>query len=829
MRLGALRTTTLFAGVLLVPMLASGNLIVPSSLAEQRGAAGTTTEMSGEEQRLLDLELQGLLDQIVFEPISPGGAQRPDEALRTAENLAEARRLWLNRVAGARSRTEFVPARRPSIVGQEALAPRRFSFGAKEEYAPRNVEQVYKPTSHVDAHTPLPEESADSFALPSGWGHAEARNACGLSARQEWLHRMVAVEPQGNRVSSPVQGASSVPGAGSPRVGGVSVLNAGIDASPELPDDFQRQLLVPIRFEFQEGSLRVVAPTQAQTPDFFSFAPATPHASAVSTLHIGPFHWLDPLIYFDLRVAYDWVINEGDWVIRGDQARVWVHAGIRQEGRLTVADGALLAKATGAIVNNGLLYVTNGATFVDASIINARSSDAWIYVDTASSITATRSFVTGQRSGVTGTVVVSNGSHLQAGTNQRVDLTVGSQGYGIVEATDSTIGITGALIVGERNGGGGEVHLLGNAQLWAEDVILAEHVNATAELTMENGSSMSGRNLVVGSKGSATLSAVDSALDFTGSVTISDHTLSTSAVVLDNSSFSVDGDVRMGTKNLSTASFAALNGSQVEIGGNLAVGGHASADTLFAIESGSSADMGGSVNVAANSTLRADHGALEIGGGLQVSGALEASAATLSMAADLTLGANSSISGLNGTEMIVGGNFISDITDPDRFDLTGTTVMFDSATATSHTLSVAGADYGPSMSGYVDNFSFYALRLGAGHSLTLQDVNGAGGALYVRILDLADGLGQLGDLVTNGLNIYYDPTAPENAYLMGETHDLDIAWLIPIPEPTSGFLLLFGLASLLVARCKTTASCIMESTDRETPRTSPHTREGVRV
>ncbi|MBN1393871.1 MAG: hypothetical protein JW959_02415 [Pirellulales bacterium] len=81
----------------------------------------------------------------------------------------------------------------------------------------------------------------------------------------------------------------------------------------------------------------------------------------------------------------------------------------------------------------------------------------------------------------------------------------------------------------------------------------------------------------------------------------------------------------------------------------------------------------------------------------------------------------------------------------------------------------------------------------------MQDGNGTpGGAQYVREVLLADGLDQIADIAGNGLNLYYGPTRPENAYLRGQSYSLiGGGMLIPVPE--LGTLALLAAALLCLA------------------------------
>ncbi len=113
-----------------------------------------------------------------------------------------------------------------------------------------------------------------------------------------------------------------------------------------------------------------------------------------------------------------------------------------------------------------------------------------------------------------------------------------------------------------------------------------------------------------------------------------------------------------------------------------------------------------------------------------------------------------------------------------------------------HVLRHAGQDLGATPDGFVDNFAWGELGLASGESLVLQ-----GGALYVRVIDLEDGVGQVGSISSNGQNIYYDAAEPGNAYLGGQTHALSSGGdLIPVPEPS--LLLGLGAGVLLLSRLR---------------------------
>jgi hypothetical protein len=116
------------------------------------------------------------------------------------------------------------------------------------------------------------------------------------------------------------------------------------------------------------------------------------------------------------------------------------------------------------------------------------------------------------------------------------------------------------------------------------------------------------------------------------------------------------------------------------------------------------------------------------------------------------------------------------------------------ASSNAHTLSVAGSDLGgDTLNGYANNFAWGTLQLDSGQSLILQDGNATpGGALYVDVVSLAEGLGQINDITGNGLNVYYNGNDPANAYLGGQTYPLANGGALIAATPEPG-----GLAGLL--------------------------------
>ena len=166
---------------------------------------------------------------------------------------------------------------------------------------------------------------------------------------------------------------------------------------------------------------------------------------------------------------------------------------------------------------------------------------------------------------------------------------------------------------------------------------------------------------------------------------------------------------------------------------------------------------------------------------------------------NLSVGEKGALVGGRGDRFIISGSLVTTSQEEDRWETSLSELRFNGGDG-SHMLGVTGSDAGYSDAGFSRNFAWGILSLGAGDRLTLTDADAAGGALYVNILNLEGGVGQIGSIESGGLNVYYDPRSAENSYLGGRSYDLSGGGrLAPVPEP-SGLLLLAGGAWFVASR-----------------------------
>lgn len=173
---------------------------------------------------------------------------------------------------------------------------------------------------------------------------------------------------------------------------------------------------------------------------------------------------------------------------------------------------------------------------------------------------------------------------------------------------------------------------------------------------------------------------------------------------------------------------------------------------------------------------------------------------------DLVIGSAGYLVGGPGDRFFVSGDFVSASTANTSWSTGEAYLEFRTGLDAQHAFHVTGAELGPSPSGYADNFAWGTLHVAAGNQLELFDGNATpGAALYAGEVT---GAALSGSNVTNisgadGVNVYYQPDLPGNAYLGGAVYDFGgSGQLRPIaapPVPAASPVATGALAALLLA------------------------------
>lgn len=267
------------------------------------------------------------------------------------------------------------------------------------------------------------------------------------------------------------------------------------------------------------------------------------------------------------------------------------------------------------------------------------------------------------------------------------------------------------------------------------------------------------------------------------------HTVSNS--IINNGNYNVSGGVLEIHGGIDNNSTIALTGGTTTVNGNVtnSVSGKIEVAQSPVIFTG---------DVVNNGQFKSTHTTVTFTGTYTENGAY-ISDPSINNFTNLIIGSSGHLIGGTGDEWHITSSFENHSQQNTLWDTLNAGLFFDGSGM--KYLYMAGADYGQSPLGFINNFAFESLNLASGVELNILDGNATlGAALYVQLIDLGGGLNQLNDIHSD-YNIYYNPTLAGNAFLRGSTYTLDGGGLLApaIPEPQFYVMLLAGLGLLCFA------------------------------
>ncbi|MBX9637001.1 MAG: PEP-CTERM sorting domain-containing protein [Nitrosomonas sp.] len=253
-----------------------------------------------------------------------------------------------------------------------------------------------------------------------------------------------------------------------------------------------------------------------------------------------------------------------------------------------------------------------------------------------------------------------------------------------------------------------------------------------------------------------------------------------------------------GAYNLSGGAFEAgaidNSGTITQTGGTMTVNGNVTNAAVGKIEiaHGPAVFSGDVVN---NGQFKSTHTTVTFTGNYTENG-VYISDPSVNNFTNLIIGASGYLVGGLGDEWHITGSFENHSSQNMLWNTTDADLFFDGSGMKDFYL--AGANLGASKLGFSNNFAFGSLHLASGVELTVLDGNVIpDAAMYVDLVSLGGGIDQLSHIHSD-FNIYYDPTAAGNEYLLGKTYALDGSGVLApaVPEPETYAMLLFGLSVL---------------------------------
>lgn len=530
-------------------------------------------------------------------------------------------------------------------------------------------------------------------------------------------------------------------------------------------------------------------------------------------------------------------INSGDHTLNSGESLNAVNENISYNsdftqagGTNTVANDLTLADGLG-----GNYWLNGGTLDVGGNIVDGTGSgQARVFVGggtlnmSGGGVIDVTQFNIGYSSGSTGNYTLSSGESITSQSYQMIgysgngtltqsgganevtdnDLWIGSQSgsSGTYSQSGGTNSVTGEVALGRNSGSSGTYELSGSSSLSANDEVVGRL--GSGDFTQSGGTNSITEDLILGRNstgsgtydlGSGDLSADRESIGYSGSGT-----------------FTQSGGTNTVTNDLTVARISGSSGEYSLSGGTLTAGSVDNKDT-FNYSGGtlnSDIDNSGDFNVSGTGT-RTVNGSFVNDGTVNVTnttvaytGAFTNNGAYISdpsdnFFTDIDISDTGYLVGGAGDNFFVSGDFISSSTQNTLWDTVDASIGFTGLPSSTHDFYLTGADFGALTSGILDNYAWGTLSMESDIALSLIDGNTTtGGALYLSVLDLADGTSQINSIFSN-FNIYYDSTALGNSYLSGLTYGLNGSGFLtpydisqPVPEPATIALLGIGLAGL---------------------------------